>query len=247
MPKAGWALVNMDEMNLKEAQATGAVYHPRGLHGYDHEHPLMRAIFIARGPAFPHEPNSKVEPFRKCRHSHLTSSILTIPENIEVYNMLCDSVGIAPAPNNGTLRLPLKPIGLHDDPSTNVLDTPADPVQETHTISTAPAPEPTNPVQANPVTTSSAELAAPTVAVGVDQPVPQPQPTDQHSGSDSDDSGSDSDSDSDSDDEDDAESAADKVKGFWDWFTGKVGKWWGKVTGKEGDEEEGGEEGSSSG
>jgi predicted AlkP superfamily pyrophosphatase or phosphodiesterase len=71
VPKAGWALVNMEEMNLKEAQATGAIYHPRGLHGYDHEHPLMRAIFIARGPAFSHEPNSKLEPFRKCCHPPL--------------------------------------------------------------------------------------------------------------------------------------------------------------------------------
>jgi predicted AlkP superfamily pyrophosphatase or phosphodiesterase len=66
VPKAGWALVKMHEMNVKEAQAKGDVYHPRGLHGYDHEHPLMRAIFIARGPAFPHQPNSKVEVFRKC-------------------------------------------------------------------------------------------------------------------------------------------------------------------------------------
>lgn len=66
VPKTGWALVKMDEMNVKEAKAKGTVYRPRGLHGYDHEHPLMRAIFIARGPAFPHQPNSKVEPFRKC-------------------------------------------------------------------------------------------------------------------------------------------------------------------------------------
>lgn len=64
VPKTGWALVKLDEMNLKEAKAKGDIYHPRGLHGYDHEHPLMRALFIARGPAFPHQPNSKLEPFR---------------------------------------------------------------------------------------------------------------------------------------------------------------------------------------
>jgi len=58
----------------------------------------MRAIFVARGPAFPHTPGSKVDAF----------------QNIEVYNLVCDSVGIVPKPNNGTLRLPLKPIGLHD-------------------------------------------------------------------------------------------------------------------------------------
>lgn len=65
IPKTGWAFVKKEEMNLEEAKATGAVYHPRGLHGYDHEHPLMRAIFIARGPAFPHRPNSRLEVFRK--------------------------------------------------------------------------------------------------------------------------------------------------------------------------------------
>ena len=36
-------------------------------------------------------------------------------ENTEVYNIICDSIGIEPKPNNGTLRLPLKPIGLHSD------------------------------------------------------------------------------------------------------------------------------------
>jgi predicted AlkP superfamily pyrophosphatase or phosphodiesterase len=65
IPKTGWGLVKMEEMNVQEAKAAGAIYHPRGLHGYDHEHPLMRAIFIARGPAFPHPPNSRLEPFRK--------------------------------------------------------------------------------------------------------------------------------------------------------------------------------------
>lgn len=34
-------------------------------------------------------------------------------ENIEVYNIVCDSLGLQPQPNNGTLRLPLKTSGLH--------------------------------------------------------------------------------------------------------------------------------------
>lgn len=65
VPKTGWAIVTKDEFDVAEGKAKGIAYHPRGLHGYDHEHPLMRAIFIARGPAFPHEPNSRVEPFRR--------------------------------------------------------------------------------------------------------------------------------------------------------------------------------------
>lgn len=65
VPKTGWAIVTKEEFNIEEAKANNLVYHPRGLHGYDHMDPLMRAIFIARGPAFPHQPGSRVEPFRE--------------------------------------------------------------------------------------------------------------------------------------------------------------------------------------
>jgi len=65
VPKTGWAIVTKKEFDVKEGKEKGLVYHPRGLHGYDHEHPLMRAIFIARGPAFPHPANSELKPFRK--------------------------------------------------------------------------------------------------------------------------------------------------------------------------------------
>lgn len=65
VPKTGWAIVTKEQFNVQDAKAKGLIYHPRGLHGYDHEHPLMRAIFVARGPAFPHAPNSRVEVFRK--------------------------------------------------------------------------------------------------------------------------------------------------------------------------------------
>ncbi|KAI9876169.1 MAG: hypothetical protein M1830_007091 [Pleopsidium flavum] len=99
IPKTGWAIVKKAEFDIEHAKRTGEVYHPRGLHGYDHQHQLMRAIFVARGPAFPHRPNNRVDVF----------------QNIEVYNIICDSLQIPPQPNNGTLRLPLKPIGLHSD------------------------------------------------------------------------------------------------------------------------------------
>lgn len=65
VPKTGWAIVTKEELHVADAKEKGTVYHPRGLHGYDHEHPLMRAIFVARGPAFPHAGNSRVEPFRE--------------------------------------------------------------------------------------------------------------------------------------------------------------------------------------
>lgn len=65
IPKTGWAIVHKEDFDVKEAKVSGKTYHPKGLHGYDNEHPLMRAIFVARGPAFPHEPNSMLDNFRK--------------------------------------------------------------------------------------------------------------------------------------------------------------------------------------
>jgi predicted AlkP superfamily pyrophosphatase or phosphodiesterase len=109
VPQAGWAIVTKDEYDVANGLRDGKVYEPRGLHGYDNQHALMRAIFVARGPAFPHTPGSEVEPF----------------QNTEVYNIICDSLGIKPVPNNGTLRLPLKTVGVHD--TNQPLDVPEDP------------------------------------------------------------------------------------------------------------------------
>ncbi|OAX81145.1 hypothetical protein ACJ72_04512 [Emergomyces africanus] len=111
VPKTGWAIVERADFDVKEAKQTNTVYNPRGLHGYDHEHPLMRSIFVARGPKFPHNPNSRVKNF----------------QNIEVYNIVCDSLEIEPHPNNGTLRLPLNPLGLHSDPDSPGVENPDDP------------------------------------------------------------------------------------------------------------------------
>jgi hypothetical protein len=99
IPEAGWAILQRKDFDIPAAKAAGQEYTLHGLHGYDHEHPLMRAIFIARGPAFPHAPHSEVPVF----------------QNIEVYNIVCDSLGIEGRPNNGTLRLPLKPVGIHGE------------------------------------------------------------------------------------------------------------------------------------
>jgi len=76
IPKAGWAVVERPDFDVKEAVQMEKSYYPRGIHGYDNEHPLMRAIFIARGPAFPHEPNSRVEVFRK--FNYLDISLVTL-------------------------------------------------------------------------------------------------------------------------------------------------------------------------
>ncbi|KAF7955733.1 hypothetical protein EAE96_004657 [Botrytis aclada] len=150
VPKTGWAIVMKDGFDVVEGKAKGIAYHPRGLHGYDHEHPLMRAIFIARGPAFPHEPNSRVEPF----------------QNIEVYNIICDSLGLTPNPNNGTLRLPLKPIGLHSSDTTP--PEPADPEPSPSKLE----PQTNATLSISPIEASSAAdpNVVPPQMVGVDTP-----------------------------------------------------------------------------
>ncbi|PYH78857.1 nucleotide pyrophosphatase family protein [Aspergillus uvarum CBS 121591] len=140
IPKAGWAIVERPDFDAQQALEKGEVYHPKGIHGYDHEHPLMRAIFIARGPAFPHEPNSRLAAF----------------QNINVYNLICDSLGVTPHPNNGTLRLPLKPVGLHSDEDSPTLEDPSDPPSVTTTVV-----EPIKP-STTPTTTSSMISASPT-------------------------------------------------------------------------------------
>lgn len=110
VPKTGWMVIEREDFDIAAAIAEGREFHPRGIHGFDHEHPLMRAIFIARGPAFPHAPNSKVPVF----------------QNIEVYNIVCDSLGITPHGNNGTVRLPMKTEGLHSDLDGAALELPKD-------------------------------------------------------------------------------------------------------------------------
>jgi predicted AlkP superfamily pyrophosphatase or phosphodiesterase len=110
VPRTGWGIVERTDFDVEVALQTGQIYHPRGMHGYDHEHPLMRAIFVARGPAFPHPPNSRVATF----------------QNTEVYNIVCDSIGIKPHSNNGTMHLPLKTDGLHSDGDAPQPETPPD-------------------------------------------------------------------------------------------------------------------------
>ena len=58
---------------------------PRGGHGYPPELPLMRAIFLARGPAFKRD--AVVEPF----------------QNIHLYAMLTHILGLRPASQDGAL------------------------------------------------------------------------------------------------------------------------------------------------
>jgi predicted AlkP superfamily pyrophosphatase or phosphodiesterase len=59
----------------------------KATHGFDPELPSMGATFIANGPAFRH--GVTIKPF----------------ENVNVYNLLCATLGLKPAPNDGDDRL----------------------------------------------------------------------------------------------------------------------------------------------
>ncbi|XP_017267547.1 ectonucleotide pyrophosphatase/phosphodiesterase family member 1 [Kryptolebias marmoratus] len=72
---SGWQAA-MNEQEMK--------YRSGGFHGSDNLFTNMQAIFIGYGPAF--KTNTVVAPF----------------ENIELYNLMCDLLGIRPSPNNGT-------------------------------------------------------------------------------------------------------------------------------------------------
>ncbi|XP_051951428.1 ectonucleotide pyrophosphatase/phosphodiesterase family member 1-like [Xyrauchen texanus] len=65
-------------------QPSEVKYCSGGFHGSDNVFKNMQTIFIGFGPGFHYK--TTVAPF----------------ENIEVYNLLCDLLGIPPAPNNGT-------------------------------------------------------------------------------------------------------------------------------------------------
>lgn len=172
----------------------------------------------------------------------VTKSTDFAPENIEVYNILCDSVGISPAPNNGTLRLPLKPVGLHSDEPGAGIESPVDPVTSYTLTSSTTASTTSSIIIPTTVSTTTPAQSAPTAADPFSSAVtsavtsaktsstasdlntpstnqPNPQPTDQPlEGDNGEDSNKSSDGNSDS-----------KTQNFWDWFTGKVSKWWGKV------------------
>ncbi|MEJ0088253.1 MAG: ectonucleotide pyrophosphatase/phosphodiesterase [Limisphaerales bacterium] len=59
----------------------------KATHGFDPQLESMGAIFIATGPAFRH------------------GVVIPPVENVNIYNLLCDTLGLKPAPNDGDDRL----------------------------------------------------------------------------------------------------------------------------------------------
>ncbi len=74
----GWSIVETHQyLNENRDRYTG------GNHGYDNKALSMRALFIARGPSF--QPGMSVPPF----------------ENVDVYDLVTEILGLDPAPNDG--------------------------------------------------------------------------------------------------------------------------------------------------
>lgn len=82
-------------------------------------------------------------------------------ENINVYNILCDTLGLDPRPNNGTLRLPLKPVGLHSDEDTPALENPSDPPASSMVTPASLSMTSTVPASTSPTATSTTVPEAP--------------------------------------------------------------------------------------
>lgn len=73
IPDAGFSLLTHKEFDKMNNE-----YPLKGSDGYNNEEPLMRGLFLARGPAFP---SGRVLPF----------------ENVHVYSAICRSVGMNPS------------------------------------------------------------------------------------------------------------------------------------------------------
>jgi len=77
----GWYLTSNERLEeRKKRDDAGKVW---GAHGYDNKYQSMQATFIAHGEAF--KKGFVAEPF----------------ENIQVYNLMCNILGLKPAPNDG--------------------------------------------------------------------------------------------------------------------------------------------------
>lgn len=83
IPDVGYSVTTHKQMDDNNGQ-----YKPKGVHGYNNTELLMRALFLGKGPYFSSrlEQSTKLQPFK----------------NTEIYNLICDTLNIIPAPNNGT-------------------------------------------------------------------------------------------------------------------------------------------------
>lgn len=88
VPEVGYSITTR-----KQYEDNNNDYYPKGVHGYNNTELLMRAIFLGQGPYFRTKLDSekKVQPFA----------------NVDVYNLICESLNLVPGPNNGTYAISL--------------------------------------------------------------------------------------------------------------------------------------------
>lgn len=80
----GWYLTSNERLSKRKSEDDfGKIW---GAHGYDNKYQSMQAIFIAHGEAF--KKGYLAEPF----------------ENTQVYNLMCNILGLKPAKNDGDLE-----------------------------------------------------------------------------------------------------------------------------------------------
>jgi hypothetical protein len=137
-------------------------------------------------------------------------------ENIEVYNLICESIGLEPLPNNGTLHLPLQVVGLHSDEDAPELESPEDPPKTTGPelpVSTA-VPPPTVPF----------ETPTPDVPT-VSEPEPESEPESDTGASDGDNTNDDNGTDGEAEPSDQSffDGVKETLNSIKDWF----GQLWG--------------------
>lgn len=130
-----------------------------------------------------------------------------------MYNILCDSVGMKPIANNGTLRLPLKTVGIHE-PET-ILGDPEDPETNAATEESAPVTVSTSPVETSPAVESAEQPSAPVGVDPVESQIPQ-EPEVPAEG--------------DASENNDTPKEFKSWQDYWDWLTGKVDDLWNKLT-----------------
>jgi hypothetical protein len=130
---------------------------------------------------------------------------VTWVENLEVYNLLCDSLGMEPAPNNGTLRLPLKPIGTHKDEDTPEI--PEDPVTTITPSTTSTSISP----KTSSSTSTSTSIAPPDLPTTTSEAPPLSRPTVPSN-------------DNEDEKEDEEEEQKSTIGVWWEWVKDKVGE-----------------------
>ncbi|KAJ8033294.1 Ectonucleotide pyrophosphatase/phosphodiesterase family member 6 [Holothuria leucospilota] len=74
-------------------------------HGYDNKHMVMKSYFMAKGPFF--------------KEGYRANPI----NSVDIYGMMCEILGLEPAPNNGSRLRYVDMIRETDDPGSAILAT----------------------------------------------------------------------------------------------------------------------------